>query len=68
MDLFKLIKNPEVLNVIARYVANRPEEFTGLDDQIATLLIDMWFWHEVKENRYYYTNLRTATKRRIFMK
>ena len=52
---------------IWEYVAKNPSQFTGLDDEIANELIDLWFWDLVKKHKKLYKDLSTLTKMRLLI-
>jgi hypothetical protein len=52
---------------IWEYVANNHSQFTGLDDEIANELIDLWFWDLVKKHKKLYKDLSTLTKMRLLI-
>ena len=74
LALFDFISNNDSLKEsnakqeLCEYIAYDPTEFTWLDDDIATILIDMWYWERVKKYKNLYKNLSTYTKMRLLMK
>lgn len=57
-----------MLNYFASYIAINTNEFTGLDDEVASELIDLWFWEQVKKQKKSYKDLSIFTKMRLLMK
>lgn len=57
-----------LIEYVWEYVADNPNEFTWLDDEIATMLIDMGLWDKVKRHKKLYKELSTFTKMRLLIK
>ena len=64
--MFFLLKTIDA-KYIWEYVAKNPSQFTGLDDEIANELIDLWFWDLVKKHKKLYKDLSTLTKMRLLI-
>ena len=70
-ELFMAIFNigdKKLQDIFAHHLADYPWSYSGLDDEIATLLIDMWYWTQVKMHQNQYKNLKTITKLRLLTK
>ena len=71
MTLLKYVQeheNSETSKNIIEHITNNPNEFSDLDDEVATILIDMWYWSSVKKHKKSFKDLSTYTKMRILMK
>lgn len=53
---------------LAEYIAENPDEFWELDDEIANKLIDLWYGSKVKCFRNFYKDLKPRTKLRLITK